>query len=86
MSFSNVIPEINNISMLPDLLENIRNCEHCSKKNVCKYKERMEEVMTHFDNLLNDNDEQLVGLPLVVTVDCKEFSVGYTGVRYHENY
>ena len=58
----------------------IKDCEHCIKKNVCKYKERIEEAMVHLDNLLNGDDEQFADLPLVVNVKCKEFN-WVTGVR-----
>lgn len=54
-----------------NLSANIKDCEHCIKKNVCKYKERIEEVMVHLDNLLNGDDEQFADLPLVVDVKCK---------------
>ena len=58
----------------------MRDCEHCIKKSVCKYKERMEEAMAHIDNLLNGDDEQFADLPLVVDVKCKEFN-WVTGVK-----
>ena len=64
---------------------NMRNCEYCGKKNVCKYKERVEDAMAHLDNLLGGDDEQFADLPLIVNVKCKEFSIGYTGVRWYEN-
>lgn len=65
-----------NISTSADM----RDCEHCIKKNVCKYKERMEKAIVHLDNLLNGDDEHFAGLPLVVDVKCKEFN-WVTGVR-----
>lgn len=58
----------------------MRDCEHCSKKNVCKYKERVEEAIDYLNNL-NYDDERFSEIPLVIDVKCKEFSVGYTGVR-----
>lgn len=57
------------------------DCEHCGKKNVCKYKERVEEAIEHFDNLFNGDDEQFAVLPLVTEIKCKEFIMGYTGIR-----
>ena len=60
---------------------NMKDCEHCIKKNVCKYKERVEDTIAHIDNLLNgDDDEQFADLPLIVDVKCKEFN-WVTGVR-----
>ena len=58
----------------------MRDCEHCSKKNVCKYKERMEEAIDYLNNL-DHNDERFAEIPLIIDVKCKEFSIGYTGVR-----
>ena len=58
----------------------MRDCEHCIKKNVCKYKERVEEAIAHLNNLLNGDDEQFADLPLIVDVKCKEFN-WVTGVR-----
>lgn len=59
---------------------NMKDCEHCIKKNVCKYKERMEDAIAHLDNLFNGDDEQFADLPLAVDVKCKEFN-WVTGVR-----
>lgn len=59
---------------------NMKDCVHCIKKNVCKYKERVENAIAHLDNLLNGDDEQFADLPLVVDVKCKEFN-WVTGVR-----
>lgn len=67
------IPEVTDIDVK-------RNCEHCGKKNVCKYKERVEEAENSILNLL-DYDEGYADLPLTINIKCKEFSVGYTGVR-----
>lgn len=61
--------------------EDMRDCENCNKNNVCKYKEKVEEAIEYFDNLLSGDNEQFVDLPLIVDVKCREFSVGYTGVR-----
>ena len=58
----------------------MRACKHCIKKNVCKYKERVEEAIAHLNNLLNGDDEQFADLPLIVDVKCKEFN-WVTGVR-----
>lgn len=58
----------------------MRDCEHCNKKSVCKYKERMEEAIDYLNNL-NHNDERFAEIPLVIDIKCKEFSIGYTGVR-----
>ena len=58
----------------------MKDCEHCIKKNVCKYKERIEDAIEHLDNLLNGDDEQFADLPLIVDVKCKEFN-WVTGVR-----
>lgn len=83
MGFSNMLPETNCNIPMPQLNHpaDMRDCEHCNKKNVCKYKECVEEAIEHLDNLLNGDDEQFTDLPLVIDVKCKEFSVGYTGVR-----
>lgn len=81
MIFSNVLPETNlNIPMPQVNITGERDCEHCIKKNVCKYKERMEKVMVHLGSLLNGDDEHFAGLPLVIDVKCKEFN-WVTGVR-----
>ena len=82
MIISSLLPEINCDIPTPQVNTpaNIRDCEHCIKKNVCKYKERMEEAIAHIDNLLNGDDEQFADLPLVVDVKCKEFN-WVTGVR-----
>ena len=60
--------------------EDMRDCEHCIKNNVCKYKERVEEAENSILNLL-DYDERYANLPLTIDIKCKEFSVDYTGVR-----
>ena len=79
MIISSLLPETNcDIPM--SQVNTPRDCEHCIKKNVCKYKERMEEAIEHIDNLLNGDDEQFADLPLVVDVKCKEFN-WVTGVR-----
>lgn len=82
MIFSNELPETNCNIPIPQVnpSADIKDCEHCIKKNVCKYKERIEEAMVYLDNLLNGDNEQFVGLPLVVNVKCKEFN-WVTGVR-----
>ena len=59
---------------------NIKDCEHCIKKDVCKYKERVEEAMEYLNNL-NHEDERFANIPLVIDIRCKEFNIGYTGVR-----
>lgn len=58
----------------------MRDCEHCSKKNVCKYKEKVEEAIDYF-NSLDNNDERFSDIPLIIDIKCREFSIGYTGVR-----
>ena len=58
----------------------MRDCEHCSKKNVCKYKEKVEEAIDYL-NSLDNNDERFSDIPLIIDIKCKEFSIGYTGVR-----
>lgn len=81
MIFSNVLPETNcNIPMPEIVPTGSQNCKNCSKKNVCKYKERMEEAIDYL-NSLDNNNENFVDLPLVIDIKCKEFSIGYTGVR-----
>ena len=81
MIISSLLPEINcDIPMPQNTPANTRDCEQYNKKNVCKYKERMEEAIAHIDNLLNGDDEQFADLPLVVDVKCKEFN-WVTGVR-----
>ena len=82
MIISSVLPETNHNIPIPQVSPpaDMRDCEHCTKKNVCKYKERMEEAIAHIDNLLNGDDEQFADLPLIVDVKCKEFN-WVTGVR-----
>lgn len=82
MIFSNVLPETNlNVPMPPvNNLSDMRDCEHCSKKNVCKYKEKVEEAIDYL-NSLDNNNERFADIPLVIDIKCKEFSIGYTGVR-----
>lgn len=81
MNLSNMLASPNyNIPMPQVNITGERNCEYCIKKNVCKYKERMEKAMVHLDNLLNGDDEQFADLPLVVDVKCKEFN-WVTGMR-----
>lgn len=82
MVFSNVLPETNCNIPMPQVNPpaNMKDCKHCIKKNVCKYKERVEDAMAHLDNLLNGTDEQFADLPLIIDVKCKEFN-WVTGVR-----
>lgn len=81
MIFLNVLPETNlNIPMPQVNITGKRDCEHCNKKNVCKYKERMEEAIDYLNNLDHDN-ERFSDLPLVIDIKCKEFNISYTGVR-----
>lgn len=82
MGFSNMLPETNCNIPMPQLnpSADMRDCEHCSKKNVCKYKERVEEAIDYLNNLDHD-DERFAEIPLVIDIKCKEFSMGYTGVR-----
>ena len=83
MIISNVLPETNCNIQIPQVNNplDMRDCEHCSKKNVCKYKERVEEAIEHFDNLFSGDDKQFTDLTLVTEIRCKEFAMGYTGVR-----
>ena len=82
MIFSNVLPEPNyNIPMPPvNNPEDMRDCEHCNKKNICKYKGFVDEAEMYILNFLNSN-EKYKDFPLVIDIKCKEFSIGYTGVR-----
>lgn len=82
MSISNVLPEINCNTPMPQVnISGEKSCERCIKKSVCKYKERVEEAMAYLNNLLSGDDEQFTGLPLSIDVRCKEFSLGYDSYR-----
>lgn len=77
---SDVLPKTNcNISM-PQTNEPKyrRNCDHCIKLNVCKYKERVEAAINEIIEL---HDDKYFDLPLVIDAKCKEYSIGYAGVR-----
>lgn len=82
MNLSNMLASPNYNIPMPQVNNplDMRDCEHCSKKNVCKYKEKVGEAMVYLNNLLNGDDEQFADLPLVVDVKCKEFN-WVTGVR-----
>ena len=56
----------------------VKDCDHCGKNNVCKYKEHVEKVKEHIKTRYDDGWNQL---PIEVNVKCKEFIIGYTGVR-----
>lgn len=71
---SSVLPKTNCNIPMPQTNKYIRNCEHCSKLNVCKYKERVEAVINEIVQL---HDEKYFDLPLVIDVKCKEYSIGW---------
>lgn len=73
-----IIPEFRIPKMPPVNLPAKEDCEHCGKNNVCKYRGHVEKVKEYIKTRYDDGWDQL---PIKIDVKCKEFSIGYTGVR-----
>ena len=64
-------------------LKNIRNrdCEHCSKKNVCKYKEKVDEEDIRV--VYEDGSEDVINKSSIINIIQKDMNgrIGYIKYR-----
>ena len=92
MIIPNVVPEpypkTITTTLETDTSDIKRDCEHCGKKSVCKYKERVEkinnDVFRHKVFKFTEkgwDDQGIEDLPILIRIECIEFTMGYTGVR-----